>query len=214
MELTKQDIQKIDKYLEKEIRYWDVRLEMIDHLASRLEDNNEDINIDATFLRETFGPYWKMKKEEKNRIKQINKKYKRLFFGGFIKLLNKPINLFLFGLLFLLSVLLYTYTSYKIFWNTQIAIISVPLFEFFILSVFKHKITFNSIIFGYITHYMGFSIFIFSQISMLFKEYGFFEISKINQVYLLSFLFILNLFWIYNGVLIFKNTLDRIKFRN
>ena len=215
MELTKQDIQKIDKYLEKEIRYWDVRLEMIDHLASRLEDSNEDINIDATFLRETFGLYWKIRKEEKNRIKHINKKYKRLFFEGFIKLLKKPIHIITFAILFLTSIVLYKSTSYKMFFKVEIFILYIYLFFVFIKMLIKHKIIFNSIAFSYIINYIGFFIMVFGQIAYyLFRDSGFVALSEINRVYIFSIIFTLNLFWMYNSYQVLKDTINQMKYIN
>jgi hypothetical protein len=40
MKLTKEQIQYIDNRLKKEgIKYWDIRIEMIDHVVSDLEKN-------------------------------------------------------------------------------------------------------------------------------------------------------------------------------
>ncbi|MUU79043.1 hypothetical protein [Winogradskyella endarachnes] len=53
MKLTKQEIQFIDSYLIKnEVKFWDVRLELLDHIVSAVEDKmtNEGISFNEALL--------------------------------------------------------------------------------------------------------------------------------------------------------------------
>tara|TARA_R110002033_G_scaffold140581_1_gene179353 strand:- start:288 stop:1007 length:720 start_codon:yes stop_codon:yes gene_type:complete len=53
MKLTKQEIQFIDNYLIKnEVKYWDVRLELLDHIVSAVEDKmtNEGVSFNEALL--------------------------------------------------------------------------------------------------------------------------------------------------------------------
>ncbi|WP_028891517.1 hypothetical protein [Tenacibaculum sp. 47A_GOM-205m] len=78
MELTKEQIQKIDLFLEGiGIEYIDIRFEMVDHIATEIENNIEDTN--AFFEGKGFQvPFIKYmlsrKKALKNRYKKQTKK--------------------------------------------------------------------------------------------------------------------------------------------
>ena len=53
MKLTKEEIQFIDNYLIKnEVKYWDVRLELLDHIVSAVEDKmtNEGVSFNEALL--------------------------------------------------------------------------------------------------------------------------------------------------------------------
>ena len=53
MKLTKDEIKYIDNYLLKnEVRFWDVRLELLDHIVSSVEDkiDNEGISFNEALL--------------------------------------------------------------------------------------------------------------------------------------------------------------------
>ncbi len=77
MELTKKEIQLIDDYLKnKYVKYWDLRLEIIDHIASEIEDNN--IKLTSKYLQEKL-PYYKITKLIKSKKYLINRKSNRLY---------------------------------------------------------------------------------------------------------------------------------------
>ena len=97
MELSKEQISFIDQYLKnKGVKYWDIRLEMVDHVASKLEKNDKPL-LDEKFLFIEFGPYYAIKKMVNQKIKLINKKYKKLFFKeliDFFRNVKKHINFY------------------------------------------------------------------------------------------------------------------------
>ena len=58
MKLTKEEIKYIDNYLIKnEVKYWDVRLELLDHIVSAVEDKieNEGISLNEALLEVHHG---------------------------------------------------------------------------------------------------------------------------------------------------------------
>lgn len=80
MELSKGQIQKIDQFLEAiGIEYLDIRLEMVDHIASEMEENIKD--IDAFFqdqkLQSPYLKYLLSKQKELNELyrKQLKTKF-------------------------------------------------------------------------------------------------------------------------------------------
>ena len=53
MKLTKEEIQFIDEYLIKnEVKFWDVRVELLDHIVSAVEDkiNNKGVSFNEALL--------------------------------------------------------------------------------------------------------------------------------------------------------------------
>lgn len=107
MKLTKENIQFIDTYLENsDIRYVDVRMEMVDHVASEIETKFEAGNTRDFY--NVFKDYMVINKSmllanNKQFLKATDKK----IFKALLKELKKPITvllfLFLFGALYVLS---------------------------------------------------------------------------------------------------------------
>ena len=74
MKLNKEQIATIDTYLkENKVEYWDVRLEMIDHLASKLEKQQQVILTKNLLIKE-FGSSISLEKTLDVKRKSVNKK--------------------------------------------------------------------------------------------------------------------------------------------
>ena len=141
MKLTKQDIQKIDNYLKKSIKFWDIRLEMIDHLASKLESTDKSIEINDTLLRKELGTPWDLSHKKLRPIKaQIGKKYKKAvyksFFTAFTSFKYLP---------FILITIFIEYVLFRLFKSTTVWTISIITFFIFLAYIF-HLTVKNSII--------------------------------------------------------------------
>ena len=210
MELTKQDIQFIDNYLKKEVKYWDIRLEMIDHLASKLEDNDKNIILDKVFLKEEFGPYWKINQNTKARIKLINNKYRRAFFKGFIGLLKSFKSILIFVFLLIIDAKFYHITSYNIFIEVNILIIFITLIPLFFVFIKNFKITNSSIGFDYIFTYSSFFLLVFYQIVFyLFRKDGIIDVNEKSTIIIFSIFSVFNIFWMYNSYSVLFTTLKK-----
>ena len=108
MELTKEQIQKIDSFLQGiGVEYLDIRLEMVDHIATEIEEKVND--IDAFFENNRFEtPFIKYMLSRKstfykNYKRQIKKSYwantKKVSLD-ILKEAIKPVNLILISFLF------------------------------------------------------------------------------------------------------------------
>jgi hypothetical protein len=102
--LTKEDVQFIDQYLIKnDIKFWDVRIELIDHLATEFEQESEYLlledylNSKRNFIRDF----------EKKRQKSIHWSYQR-------QLLKRTTYFFYRPKYFLVSILLFLSVSFLI----------------------------------------------------------------------------------------------------
>jgi hypothetical protein len=125
MKLTKEDIQFIDQYLIKnDIKFWDVRTELLDHIVSAVEDKigKEGISFNEALLEvhQGFGNklgHYKYPSFEKKlyysnkgfkqfslqKQKELGKNYRRLHREGLKNLLNSPkflLEYVLFGIMF------------------------------------------------------------------------------------------------------------------
>jgi len=142
MELTKEQIKKIDLFLEGiGIEYIDIRFEMVDHIASEIENTVEDTN--AFFKYNGFQtPFIKYMLSRKKEYFDSYKKQKRKAFWFNIKRTLiavfkesiKPIN-FIVILLFLFAINLLEKFSLK--YTSEVIFIS------FFLSFFYFTIKFN-----------------------------------------------------------------------
>mgnify|MGYP006182872301 FL=1 len=109
MRLTAENIEFIDNYLKNsEVIYYDIRMEMLDHVATAVEQKMEAENLD---FYDAFKNYMVVNKKG---LMQQNEKTKRFNFGFILPFLNyclKPQNLLVFAtchLLFFLAIQQFT----------------------------------------------------------------------------------------------------------
>ena len=108
--LTKENIQFIDKYLVKKgVKYLDVRVELIDHLASEYEQESQ-LSLIGDYLttKHTF-----IKNFTKKQQKSIHWNYQNQLWIQFFKFFHNPIFLLIFFFLIFLSYLGLQYLSIK-----------------------------------------------------------------------------------------------------
>ena len=189
MELTKEQIKFIDHRLENEgIKYWDIRIEMLDHAVSDVEQNLKPDNSKYEFkelVQESFENLgWKENFNgggfdhiNKEGWKYVGKQYRKLYFQGFLDFFKdyKKLSLFIIGFF-----LLYTLTesvSKRAFYIINTIIFFLPvLFSFFqYYKVFRKKLG-KSIHRDYGLHYMVSSFFIFNMFFQLMKNDDFLTI--------------------------------------
>jgi hypothetical protein len=82
MELNKEQIEHIDYVLEKKgIQYWDLRIEMIDHIVSDIENHATSDNFKKEFENALIRVKWNKSLLSENKVgwKNVNKRYRNLF---------------------------------------------------------------------------------------------------------------------------------------
>ncbi|AUC16801.1 hypothetical protein BTO06_17355 [Tenacibaculum sp. SZ-18] len=98
MELNKEQIKKIDSFLEAiGVEYIDIRFEMVDHIASEIEDNVKDINaffkddgFQTSFLKYMLSRKKEFEIKYKSQVKKLNWFYTKNLCKGIFKLTSKP----------------------------------------------------------------------------------------------------------------------------
>lgn len=139
MELTKEQIQYIDNRLEDDgIKYWDIRIEMLDHVITDVEENLTPENSEYEFKEKVQNTFvslgWKKNYNGSNfpntdtdAWKNVNKEYRKIFNQGFVNFFKSYKNL---SLLFCFTLIYYTISNivnYTIFKKISLGLFLLPM---------------------------------------------------------------------------------------
>lgn len=209
MKLTKQNIQSIDNYLKSNgISYWDIRLEMIDHIACKMESKNGSFDFESLFKHTVYELGWErdLKGFENRRLKTINKTIRKKYF--------KTITEFFTNLKSLASIVLFIVTYYfilqnfssKVFGIVTMILIAVPVLGFtahYAYTSIKLKKS-GYLLYGYF--YITFSILMSSLFYQFPSPGGVFEVSLNIWHNIVFFTTIFNVIFICSGIKTYLET--------
>jgi len=212
MKLTQDNIQFIDDYLiKKGITYWDIRMEIVDHIASEVEEHLGDKNFEIAFETSIEKLRWEkgyLKDIQTIRLKAINKKIRRQYFKEFANIF-KQVRTFLISVLaILLYVFIYNNMSFSFFKVFSIALFSIPpiiyLLNFFLTFLKKaHKS--GSLL--YSSFYVFFAFLMLQVFIQWFKPEGLFEVSQNTQKIIIFCVTVVNSLFTYAGLKVYLKTL-------
>lgn len=146
MELTKEQIQYIDNRLQDEgVRYWDIRIEMLDHIVTDVENQLKQSNRFKEAVQNAMIKLgWK---ENFNgggfeniiavRINTHNKTYRKSFFNYFKKTFQQPKTYFL---LFLLFFYCYLFHANSVIMKYTLFIFFGLIITFFVVFITKYRV--------------------------------------------------------------------------
>lgn len=148
MQLTKEQIQNIENLLIDEgVNYWDIRIEMLDHIVTDVEnqldyeDHFDEALQNAMVKLGWSGNFKSVIDSRRNSImKSLNKKLRK----EFISTIKKPAYILAYGLLLFLLFNFYEVKSYK--WIMMMII--ATYFFIILFSFINYKKFFNSIYLG------------------------------------------------------------------
>jgi len=181
MKLTKQNIAHIDGHFKKAgIDYWDIRLEMTDHVASKLESMKGSYDFEFAFKRVLEDTGWtgNLKWLERERLLAINKITRKAYFKTSWDVLTHKKSVLPLLAFVLIYFGLYQVLSFKSFAWLSLSLILLPVCFILIHSIvtyFKIKKV------GYLTYgsfYASFSILMTNGFYQLFRPGGFFELNE------------------------------------
>lgn len=138
MSLSKENIQFIDNYLKNnEVIYYDIRMEMLDHVASAVEQKMETENLD---FYDAFKSYMVLNKKEILKGNRIWSIYSKDTIFNFLKFLANPF-MILIGILFYIffkkiEVTNYFNDSFSINNLFLLSILFVALFQVFYFYIY------------------------------------------------------------------------------
>lgn len=205
MELTKEQIQQINNYLkEAGIKYWDIRIEMIDHFASKVENNTIELNEES--LKKEFGHGYISSNKIQTRLKAINEKYRNLFLQEIISFFKSFRGLFIALGLFIVEYLLFHFLDIKIFKKVNMVLfLSVAafavLYSLKLLLKDRYSVHLNQAIF-----YVMISFLIFNLPFQLLNDGGIFKTEPTTYAFVLAIIVPLNLIFTYCGYVVFYRT--------
>ncbi len=209
MKLTKSEIQFIDDHLKTQgIGYWDIRLEMVDHIACKIEERQGSYDFNHVFDEtiDELGWTGNLKDFECRRLKSINDIIRKKYFSYFINLFTKAYSL-LYVLLFILAYyLVFKYFSSKTFGIISLILFGLPIIYFTIHYAYmslKFKKS-GYLLYGYF--YIVFSMLLFNLLYQLPRPDGIIEVSHMTRQYIIFFTTICNVLLMYSGIKIYLET--------
>lgn len=130
MKLSKSQIQSIDQRLKKGgIKYWDVRIEMVDHLVTDIEERGVTNNFDEELQKALKRANWHYDLDEINTQswKNTNRQYRKKFFREIWRFLISVKGLTLLLLFVCAHYCLSMIVSHKTFMIVSVAIFFLPV---------------------------------------------------------------------------------------
>lgn len=219
MELTKEQIQFIDHSLENEgIKYWEIRIEMLDHIVSDVEKKLKPENTEYQFkeiVQESFVALgWKenfngsnFPNRDKDTFKSINMAYRKMYHQGFINFFKSFQNICILLCILLLFYVFSNYVNFKLYKRVSLVLFIIPIL---IILYYYIKTLFNkygkSIYLNYGSFYFSFAFIMINLPVQFLKEFS--EISQ-KRFFLLA----LPLYYIltYSGYQVYKKAISKVK---
>lgn len=174
MELTKEQVKCIDVHLKKMgIKYWDLRLEMIDHIASNMENDTESDDFEKAFKKSLSKLGWLGRLSHLNTEgwQNVNRKYRKEYHDGFVSFFKSFKNVIILLVSFFVFYIVSETISFKMFIRTSNVLFIIPLVLVFIefgKSLFKKYG--RSVNLDYGVMYMIMSFLILNVFPMFFRE--------------------------------------------
>lgn len=214
MELSKEQIQLIDTRLKKRgIKYWDLRIEMIDHIVSDMENNatSDDFKVELEKTLRKLNWNGGLTGINTEGWQNTNRKYRKEYFTEIIAFFKSFTNV---GVYVLFSVLLFTisnFVSFNVFEIISLGLLVSPmLFFFFVIIKQLLKKYGKSVNLDYGIFYFSFAFLMINLPIQFIKEFSI-DAQKTFSVILLPFFFVTT----YAGYITYKKALTRvIKMKN
>lgn len=201
MKLTKSQILFIENYLiDQGVKYWDVRVELIDHVATKLEEN-DSLELTRTFLIKEFGTAISLDKIVEVKRKTLLKKFQKLGLieikGVFIS--SKKISLFILLLTFY-SIAFFELSGSNLKWFI-LSLYAFPLLSLLFFGI-RYNLKKQKSIQVESAKYFMLSLVIAAQTLLQVNQFD-----KIGWFKLFMFIFTILYFLIfYGGVIVFNRT--------
>jgi len=212
MKLNKTQINYIEKRLVKAgVKYWDIRIELLDHIVSELEHNLKNSN---DFKKEvqnsliSFGYNGSFEKVVCERLRTINKKIRKKYFKEVVRLFQKRISLITMTVLFFMYFYVYQFLNTSVFKYISLFLLFAPFVIFltqFTYILLKRE---KSGILLYGNFYVFLSFLILNMFIQLTKpEKGFIQVPEANYKFIIFIVTVVNSTFTFAGLKVYLNTL-------
>jgi hypothetical protein len=230
MELTNDQITYIDDYLKHhKLIYWDIRMELLDHIVNTVETKIEQgISFDDAMIEvhQNFGNSMKMfwntgveysifangegyKQVVAKKRKETNKKYRKLYFQAFLNLFKSIKSLASIFLLVFFEYVLFHSVSDVVFKRINIFMLLVPVAVLVYINIQQSIKKNKSINLEYSGFYATFSFLLLSTFINLGNNFDFVKDSSSNKNILIAIIVILNILFTYGGFKIYQSSIKK-----
>lgn len=210
MELTKEQIQSINNILEeKGVKFWDVRLEMVDHIANDIEDNlinNKDFSEALELSQQKLGLSGNLESLIVQKQKEINKRLSRTHWKILKSFFRNPLYLLIYCSLLFALYYLNNYFILKIVMISLYGLLGVKI----LFSLINYTRVFKSIQLLNTVNLTTFTISILNLFVLIPKQ--FFGINYSREVWSLLILIAISIPLIYTSLKIFIDTYSKYNF--
>lgn len=210
MKLTPEQIQFIDNhFIENGITYWDIRMEMVDHIASDIEVSSIE-NFQKALKIALNKLKWNgnLQHIQNRRLKSINKKIRKQYFKEFFSIFKNVNTLAFSASAVLVYIYIYSTTNFTFFKGFSLAIFSIPpiiyLLNFLLMFLKKAYKSANTL---YSSFYVFFAFLMLQMFVQWFKPDDVFEISQEAQKATLYIITVINTLFTYAGIKVHMRTL-------
>ncbi|CAM1369906.1 conserved membrane hypothetical protein [Tenacibaculum sediminilitoris] len=210
MELTKEQIKKIDTRLKiKGIKYWDLRVEMVDHIVSDIEENatTNDFKIELEKSLKKLGWQESLRKENQEGWKNVNTKYRRKYYKEIIRFFKSFKNTLSFVLLAFLYYFISKQMNHYTFSKVSISLFLLLIIPFLLITTKQLLKSYGrSVNLDYGTFYFSFPFLIVNLPLQFIKESS-------ENFQKLFFLIFIPLFYVitYTGYKVYKTAIIKVE---
>jgi hypothetical protein len=204
--LEKKDIQFIDTYLkEKGVSYWDIRLEMTDHIACVMESKTGNYDFQSLFKDTVNNLGWdrSLKDYEQRQLRIINKTVRAKYFKSIGEAFRTLKSLVLITIFVCLYYILFQTLSLKAFGLLSFLLVGIPVIYFTVHYAYmtaKHKKS-GYLFYGYF--YIIFSMLMSSMFYQIPRPDGLIEVSIAIRQNIIFFTTIFNVLFISSGIKVY-----------
>jgi len=145
MQLTKQQIDYIEnRLIENGVKYWDIRIELLDHVVSDVESKLQDIDDFDKIVQNSFiGLGWtnwsKFKAVVLERRRELNLKYRKAYNMTFINFFKSFKKVVIFTTFFVFYYFLFDTLSENVFKKTSHLITFFPMVIYFSIVIKNYR---------------------------------------------------------------------------
>lgn len=215
MEITKEQIQSIENRLEKNgINYWDIRIEILDHVVSDIENRIEKGESYKSALDNAFfslGLSGNLDHLTRSRLLTINKIVRKQYFTNVKKLFTAPFSLLMMLLAISIYYLIFSFASEFVFKTMTFILLLAPIIVGVILyfSEFLQKKKSGYIV--YSSFYIFFSFMMLNGFIQLVKPDGMIPVTKETQLVVWFLVTCINGVFTSAGIITHLNTVKKLK---
>ncbi|WGH74808.1 hypothetical protein P8625_12040 [Tenacibaculum tangerinum] len=197
MELTKEQIKKIDNRLKRKgINYWDLRIEMVDHIVSDIEENatSNDFKVALEKSLDKLGWRGSLHKQNQEGWQNVNRKYRREYAKEILHFIKSIKNMSTFIFFSFVYYLISKHLNFDDFKKLSLAMFLVPLVIFLFLTTKQLMKKYGkSVNVDYGMFYFLFPFLMINFPLQLIKEFT-------EDFQKISIIIIVSLFWVFSYI--------------